>query len=199
MKKFTLLGITFESKLEELDSNFEEKLLKTMSLIEKWKRRRLTVSGRIGITKCILLSNFVYLLTILDTNISGMCERLQTVLDAFIKGDTKRKWASANYLYTDKIEHFVKGLKAAWMRRYIQGTKDAWTEQLYQRFNVQNRETVTMMGDLKIMSLAKPELKCLSEVIRAHGEITKEMVTEQKTKDNSWFQQACFNSSLVKT
>ena len=54
VKKFTLLGITFDSKLEELDSNFEEKLLKTMSLIEKWKRRRLTVSGRIGITKCIL-------------------------------------------------------------------------------------------------------------------------------------------------
>ena len=25
------------------------------------------------------------------------------------------------------------------------------------------------------------------------------MVTEQKTKDNSWFQQPCFNSSLIKT
>ena len=54
-------------KLEELQSNFEEKILKTKSLIEKWKRRKLTVSGRVGITKCLLLSNFVYLLTILDT------------------------------------------------------------------------------------------------------------------------------------
>ena len=36
-----------------------------------------------------------------------------------------------------------------------------------------------MMGDLKIQSLAKPDIKCLSEIISAHGEITKEMVTEQ--------------------
>ena len=171
-------------------------MLKTQSLIEKWKRRRLTVSGRIGITKCILLSDFVYLLTILDTNITRICDRLQKILDDFIKGDTKRQRTSTNYLYTEKsagglgfikIEHFVKGLRAAWMKRYVLGTKDAWTEQLDQRFNIQERETITMMSDQKILSLAKPELRCLSEVIRAHGEITKEMITEQKTKDNSWF------------
>ena len=44
-----------------------------------------------------------------------------------------------------------------------------------------HRETVTMMGDLKIKSLAEPEIICISEIIRAHGEITKEMVTEQAT------------------
>ena len=102
VKKFTLLGITFNSKLEDLQVNFEEKILKTQSLIAKWKRRKLTVSGRIGITKCLLLSNFVYLLTILDTNSTGICDRLQIILDDFIRGDTKRHWASANYLYTEK-------------------------------------------------------------------------------------------------
>ena len=45
----------------------------------------------------------------------------------------------------------------------------------------------------------KPELKCLSEIFRAHGDTTKEMVTEQSSRDNSWFQQPAFNSSLIKT
>ena len=208
VKKFTLLGITFDSKLEDLQANFEEKILKTQSLIAKWKRRKLTVSGRICITKCLLLSNFVYLLTILDTTSTKICEKLQTLLDDFIRGDTRKHWASANYLHSDKaagglgffdIGSFVKGLKLTWMKRYILGTKDAWTDILDHRFNITDRETVTMMGDLKIKSLAEPEITCLSEIIRAHGEITREMVTEQASRDNSWFQQPCFNSSLILT
>merc|ERR1711940_205788 len=208
VRKFTLLGITFDSKLEELQENFDEKILKTKSLMEKWKRRKLTVSGRVSITKCLLLSNFVYLLTILDTSSTKICEDLQTLLDDFIRGDTKKPWASANYLHSDKasgglgffnIATFVKGLRLTWMKRYILGTKDTWSTILDHRFNITNRETVTMMGDLKIKELAEPEIMCLSEIIRAHSEITKEMVTDPTTRDNSWFQQPCFNSSTILT
>ena len=208
VRKFTLLGITFDSKLEELQENFDEKILKTKSLMEKWKRRKLTVSGRVSITKCLLLSNFVYLLTILDTSSTKICEDLQTLLDDFIRGDTKKPWASANYLHSDKpsgglgffnIATFVKGLKLTWMKRYILGTKDTWSTILDHRFNIMDRETVTMIGDLKIKELAEPEIMCLSEIIKAHSEITKEMVTDPTTRDNSWFQQPCFNSSNILT
>ena len=91
----------------------------------------------------------MYLLTILDTSSTKICEELQTLLDGFIRGETKKHWASANYLHSDKaagslgffdIVSFVKGLKLTWMKRYILGTKDAWTDILDHRFNIINRE-----------------------------------------------------------
>ena len=87
------------------------------------------------------------------------------------------------------------------MKRYIRGTDDAWVDQLDQRFDTErgSREVVTMMGDQKIQSLAKPELRCLSEIIRSHEETSMKMVTHQSSKDNSWFQQPAFNNSGIKT
>ena len=58
--EFTLLGITFDSKLQKLYNNFEVKIINVQSLIEEWKRRNLTLNGRVGIAKAILLSQFVY-------------------------------------------------------------------------------------------------------------------------------------------
>ena len=49
-----------------------------------------------------------------------ICDRLQKLLDIYVRRDTKRHWGAADYLYTDKaaaglgfinIESFVKGLK----------------------------------------------------------------------------------------
>ena len=49
--EFTLLGITFDSRLQNLYQNFEIKILKVESMIEKWKRRNLTLRGRVAIAK----------------------------------------------------------------------------------------------------------------------------------------------------
>ena len=75
--EFALLGITFDSRLQNLYQNFEVKILKVESMIEKWKRRNLTLSGRVAIAKSLLLSQFVYLLTVLDANTSSICQRIQ--------------------------------------------------------------------------------------------------------------------------
>jgi hypothetical protein len=164
----------------------------------------------VNITKCLLLSKFVYLLTILNTDTAGLCTRLQKLLNNFILGETRRKWASADCIYTPKhqgglgfirMDSYVKPIKTTWMKRYIDGTDDAWANQLDQRFGVEqnSREIVTMMGDKKLLSCSKPEIRCLSEIIRAHAELTTKMVTDQSTKDNTWFQQPCFNNSSIKT
>jgi hypothetical protein len=77
----------------------------------------------------------VYLLTILDTNTSEICNQVQTLLNNFIQGDTERKWLSESYMYTSKeqgglgfinITNFVLGLKISWIKRYVCGTMDHW-------------------------------------------------------------------------
>ena len=60
----------------------------------------MTVRGRVAIAKALLLSLFIYLLKMLDTTTSSICERIQTLLNGFILGDTKRKWMVEDYIYT---------------------------------------------------------------------------------------------------
>ena len=96
------------------------------------ERRNLTLRGRVAIAKCLLLSQFVYLLTVLDATTSSICQRIQILLNNYILGDTKRHWLGEDYMYTRKslgglgfikITTFVQGLKCAWMKRYICGEK----------------------------------------------------------------------------
>ena len=206
--EFTLLGITFDSKLQNLYQNFEVKILKVESLIVKWKKRNLTVSGRVAIAKAILLSQFVYLLTILDTTTSSICDRIQTLLNNFILGDTKRKWMSEDYIYTRKsqgglgfirLSTFVQGLKCAWMKRYICGANDHWAHMLDIRFGVtdEHRAKITLMGNRKLLELSKPKLRCLSEYIEAFSNLTKLFPTDVSTGDNSWISQATFQNGNI--
>ena len=95
------MGITFDSKLLYLFKNFEIKIIKVQSLIEKWKRRNLT-NGRVAIAKTILFSQFVYLLTVLDTNTSAICNQVQKILNKFILADTNIHWMCEEYIYTRK-------------------------------------------------------------------------------------------------
>ena len=100
--EFTLLGITFDSKLLKLYNNFEVKIIKVQSLIEKWKRRNLTLNGRVAIAKAILLLQFVYLLTTLNTNTTAICNQVQKLLNKYILGETNRHWMGEVYIYTKK-------------------------------------------------------------------------------------------------
>ena len=104
----------------KLYNNFEVQIIKVQSLIEQWKRRNLTLNGRVAIAKSILLSQFVYLLTILDTNTTSICNQEQKLLNKYILGDTNRHRMGEDYIYTKKsqgglrfinINNFVRGLK----------------------------------------------------------------------------------------
>ena len=57
---FTLLGVTFDSRMEKMSSNYDEKYNKVEDLIEKWKKRMLTLSGRLMIAKCYFHNILTY-------------------------------------------------------------------------------------------------------------------------------------------
>ena len=58
-------------------------MLKVQSLIEKWEKRNLPLNGRVAIAKAFLLSQCVYLLTMLNTNTSDICIKVQKLLNKF--------------------------------------------------------------------------------------------------------------------
>ena len=63
---FTLLGFYIDNKLEKLGKNLEKINKKVSSLINTWKQYNLSVHGRITIAKAMLISQYIYVLTILD-------------------------------------------------------------------------------------------------------------------------------------
>ena len=98
---FKLLGLDVDSKLLKLNSNNEVKFLIVEDLILKWNRRMLTTFGKVSIAKALLLSQYVYCFTCIDTT-DTMIKKIQQQLDNFIRGNTKRKWLKEDLLYTSK-------------------------------------------------------------------------------------------------
>ena len=67
-ESFTLLGLDIDNKLEKLDCNFDKVHSKTLTLINDWKARRIPLEGRINISKCLLVSQYMYIASIMTLN-----------------------------------------------------------------------------------------------------------------------------------
>ena len=80
---FTLLGVTFDSRMGKMVTKYDDKYNKVEGLIEKWKKRMLTIPGRLMIAKCILLSQYIYLFQTIKIS-EQMLERIQLQLSNFI-------------------------------------------------------------------------------------------------------------------
>ena len=66
MDSFTVLGITIDNRLKELQNSFQRIYDKVEKKIGFWIRYGLTVKGRITLAKSLLLSQYTYVATILD-------------------------------------------------------------------------------------------------------------------------------------
>ena len=65
---FTVLGITIDNRLKRLQDNFQTIYDKVDKKIGTWIRYGLTFQGRITVAKSLLLSQYTYVATILDSN-----------------------------------------------------------------------------------------------------------------------------------
>ena len=95
-----------DQKLANINSNFDLVHENVEKLISKWQCYKLTVQGRITITKSLLLSQYTYVGTVLDMN-KCQTDLIQNKLNAFVlhnqKYDSsvqqKRNWLKPEYLY----------------------------------------------------------------------------------------------------
>ena len=191
-KSFQLLGFEIDSDLANLTQNLEARLLKVESLILKWERRNLTTSGRVAISKAILLSQFMYFLQVLDVDSTDICDRIEKTLHSFIKGKTKRNWISAEMINTPRskgglglfnIKKFTMSLKAAFIMRYVRGTDDHWCDKVDLSLGTtkENRKE----------NIIKERMICISSIFSAWKELTKHFPTAPDSRDNSWSARHC--------
>ena len=82
---FTVLGITFSTDLYKIpDLNFRKKLENIQKLITYWKKRNLTVLGRICVVKTLLISKLVHLFTSIPSPNAETITNLETILFNYI-------------------------------------------------------------------------------------------------------------------
>ena len=108
---FTLLGIKFSTNLKDItELNFSDRLNDIQNGISMWKKRNLTVLGKITVVKTILLSKLTHLFISLLSPSKVYIKALETIFYNYI-------WGSK----TDRISRnqLVKDYREGGVERYI--------------------------------------------------------------------------------
>ena len=87
---FTLLGITFDSTLENMLTNYDEGIRKLESVAHDWKHKYLTISGKITVVKTFMLSVLSHVATVLPTPNSAYCKKIEKIMSDFIRGEREQ-------------------------------------------------------------------------------------------------------------
>ena len=121
-----ILGITFTNDNYNITHvNFDPKLLQIEKKITQWRKRNLTLLGRITVIKSLLISKFVHLFTALPNPSSTEIKHLEHILFQFLwagkRDPIKRAKVVQNYprggLRMLDLLAFVKSMKISWLKR----------------------------------------------------------------------------------
>ena len=113
--------------------NFEEKVYTLEQTLHSWKRRNLTLIGRINIVKVLGLAKLVYSISLLTIS-KPLIDSINKIIFSFIwEGKTpkiKKKTISAEKkrggLKMIDFEIMERALKIAWIKRIIEGGDVSW-------------------------------------------------------------------------
>ena len=93
---FKLLGLEIDNKLELMGQNFDKTHVKAQYIISAWKSRNLPMNGRITISKCLIVSQFDYVASIIKPT-NRQIQKNQDIIKSLHKG----QWSSLDI--TQKI------------------------------------------------------------------------------------------------
>jgi hypothetical protein len=83
--KVTILGVTIDRKLEELDANWDKAIVKMRRLAGYWSLFGLSITGRVMVAKTYIMSQCIYLMGSLPLS-RTIGDRINEVLVNFVKG-----------------------------------------------------------------------------------------------------------------
>ena len=132
---FTALGIQFSNSLSITDivnMNYNAKIKKAMSWIESWKRRDLTIYGKVTIIKSLVMSQFTYLAIPLPRPNQKILKEISTMIFHFLWGCKRDKIkrsivtqpTSNGGIDMFLPEDFILGLKTSLVTKLVSNTFD---------------------------------------------------------------------------
>ena len=199
---FTILGFEIDNKLEKLDNNFSKVKEKIKALIRKWKPYHLSLRGRITIAKTKLVSQIIYISTVLTPN-TAIMEEIQTLINNFVMGIecTKKHWINRDLMYTHtsqggfgmiRLESFFKAIKVSWIKRYsVDKIDDNWADIIdtFLHLTPDTRHIIHNYGPERFNKIIKADIHVISSLFNAYKIFKHNFPTDPITMDNSWLNQ----------
>ena len=128
-----ILGISYGPSNESI---FRTNLMHRLPLVEKeisqWKRRHITLIGKVTVVKSLLISQLVHLFLSLPTPSKKDIEQIETKLFFFIWGDKNDKVKRTKVvqglnndgLSMIDVNSFIKSMKVTWIKRLYSSQHD---------------------------------------------------------------------------
>ena len=212
---FTLLGLDVDQKLEKLGENFKRIHAKCKTIINSWKGKQLTLQGRITIANTLLLPQFTYYCSVLDTLHNGQIEKIEHLMTNFIQNnadstENKKRWIPDEVMYAPKhlgglgcirVKDFITGIKVTWIRRYaILQYEDHWADLLDTILGIkkENRKEILSWGHKAFENAIQLGKIVLSELMSCLASITKKFPSPVETNDNTWLNQPIFYNDAIR-
>ena len=183
--KLKVLGVYFANNENEVyEENFGKRLQEVEAIVQQWKRRHLTIKGKIILVKTLMLSKFTHLFTALPKPKDEFIRNLNQELFAFVWGGKIDKIKRSNlYQPYEKggmrmidIESYIAALKVTWIRRHIMQTQ-TWqklfdSEIVHENF-VWERNSISI--EKMAINIANPFWK---ETLRAYAALISSIEIE---------------------
>ena len=87
--EFTLLGFQIDSRLSNLDANYQKCFERVHAVSRKWARYQLSLKGRITIAKTFMLPQFTYIASVLDLT-NSTYDEINKIIGLFINTGTSK-------------------------------------------------------------------------------------------------------------
>ena len=134
-ESFTVLGIEFNIDLNKIIRiNYTKKVEEIKSSLQSWKKRNLTLFGKITILKTLIIPKLNHLFSAIPNPDETMLKELEKLFFKFIwnKGNDKVKRSVIMQEYEDgrlrmiNITTFIYSMKISWIRRLLR-SNSSWT------------------------------------------------------------------------
>ena len=128
VSELRILGIVFNKSNRNLtSSNVAAIIPNIVKVVAQWRRRNLTLAGKVTIVKSLLISKLVHILTALPNPCKEIIKKLNNILFRFVwnNGPDKVKRSSLVQDYKHG------GLKMIDMQSFIASLKCSWLKRLY--------------------------------------------------------------------
>ena len=127
VSQFRLLGVDFDSNLENMECNFDSKIKDIEKLLNCWIYRTLTVYGKAVIIKTLALSKLSHLALVLPNLDKRRLKTVETLFYNFLWGNKTDKVTRNDTKLNEKagglgivdINSFWLSLKISWIRRIL--------------------------------------------------------------------------------
>ena len=129
VSQMKVLGIIFENNLQNMSrTNLDRKLDEIKAVINTWKRRHLTIYGKICVIKTLLLPKLTHLFSALPNPPPEFMQALNTIFFNFVWNGKRDKISRKSLVQPVEsggagmvdIQLYLKSLKVSWVRRQLQ-------------------------------------------------------------------------------